>query len=91
MRVKKIFFLENGLTVLVVNRNEYDEYYSKNQKWELYLNGGRYEKLNDLKELSLLNQSKNLEEIPLETTTGLNKLKEINLEFNNIELKLFKN
>ncbi|TWP30153.1 hypothetical protein ETU08_06240 [Apibacter muscae] len=87
MRVKKIFFLENGLNVLVVNRNEYAEYYSKNQKWELYLNGDKYKKLNDLKELSLLNQSKNLEEIPLETTTELNKLKEINLEFNNIELK----
>ena len=85
--MSKISWLENGLTILVVKRNEYNNNLLANNKWGIYLNGGIHEKLESLKELSLLNQSKNLDEIPLQTTTKLDKLKNINLELNKVELR----
>ncbi len=54
MRILRIFYLENGLTTLAVKRNEYNNNLLANNKWEIYLNGRIHEKLESLKELSLL-------------------------------------
>ncbi len=87
MRIKKLFYPDNGITILVVNRKEYFSIASKNREWEIYLNGRIYKKLEDLNELSLLTQSKNLDEIPLQTATQLNELRYMDLTLNEIELK----
>lgn len=90
MNVKNIFFLRNDMTVFVVNKDEYIAYALQNRTWKVYVNGDFYQNVPDLKESLLLKQSKNLDEVPLQTTAKLDNLKNIDLELNKVELKYMK-
>lgn len=82
MRIKKIFNFDDK-TIFVVDKVEL----SFELNWEIHLNGSFYKKLPNLNRVILLNPSKNINEMPIETTLLLKELELIDLENNILDLK----
>lgn len=82
MRIIEIFFINIEVTILVVKK---DNFFNK-EMYAMYVNDVFLKDVT-LTECSILNQSKKMDEIAIQTNTFLRELEDVDFEKNKVEIK----
>lgn len=85
MRILKIFLLENKEVIFVVKKSDYEKQIL-GKHWQILVNNVICKQVENLELFSLLNQSKNLDEIALQAFGYFEDLKNIDLNIDKLEL-----